>query len=198
MRDQRSSPLSVSASPLIYGNVWSRWSIIVRWTLTIKISQVLVAGGARGRPGSNHYRFTPLMMGRELIYPGEKQIKALLSPALRHTIAYINILSWAIQVSKGLVHLHFHKGPLSTLWPPLPSRLSSRWVPAVLSFTSLSSSFHFSSPPLHLPAVSLSPSLAYAIPPLAPSSTWTPPVSRLHFSPPPPPVVKYKNPNIRS
>lgn len=50
-------------------------------------------------------------MGRELIYPGEKQIKALLSTVLRHTIAYINILSWAIQVSKGLVHLHLHKGP---------------------------------------------------------------------------------------
>lgn len=138
---QRSPPVSVSASPLIYGNVWSRWSIIVRWTLTIKISQVLVAGGARGRLGSNHHRFTPLMMGRELIYPGEKQIKALLSPALHHTIAYINILSWAIQVRKGLVHLHFHKGPLSTLWPSLPTRLSSLWVPAVLSFTSLSSSF---------------------------------------------------------
>lgn len=87
--------------------------------------QVLVAGGARERPDSNHYGFTPLMMGRELIYPGEKQIKALLSAALRHTIAYINILSWAIQVSKGLVHLHLHKGPLSTMWPPLPFRLSS-------------------------------------------------------------------------
>lgn len=118
--DQCSSPSSASASPLIYGNVWSRWSIIVRWTLTVKISQVLVAGGARGRPGSNHYGFTPLMMGRELIYLGEKQIKALLGAALRHTIAYINILSWAIQVSKGLVHLHFHKGLLSMLWPLLP------------------------------------------------------------------------------
>lgn len=85
-------------------------------------------------------------MGRELIYPGETQIKAVLSPALRHTIAYINILSWAIQVSKGLVHLHFHKGPLSTLWPPFLSCLSFWRVPAVLSFTSLSSSFHFFSP----------------------------------------------------
>lgn len=90
--------------------------------MTVKISQVLDAGGAGGRLGSNHYGFSPLMMGRELIYPGEKQIKALLSPVLCHTIAYINILSWAIQVSKGLVHLHFHKGPLSTPWPPLPSR----------------------------------------------------------------------------
>lgn len=44
-KERGSSPSSVSASPLIYGNVWSRWSIIVRWTLTIKISQVLVAGG---------------------------------------------------------------------------------------------------------------------------------------------------------
>lgn len=43
------------------------------------------------RPCSNHCGFTPLMMGRELIYPGEKQIKALLSPALCHTMAYINI-----------------------------------------------------------------------------------------------------------
>lgn len=57
-------------------------------------------------------------MVRDLIQPGEKQIKALLSPACCHTIAYINILSWVIQVSKGLIHLHFHKGPLSTLWPP--------------------------------------------------------------------------------
>lgn len=179
-RDQCSSPSSVSASPLIYGNVWSRWSIIVWWTLTIKISQVLVAGGARGRPGSNHYGFTPLMMGRELIYPGEKQIKALLSPALRHTIAYINILSWAIQVSKGLVHLHFHKGPLSTLWPTLPSRLSSWWVPAVLSFTSLSSSFHFPPRSLHLLAGSFS--VMNVIIPLVPSSSWTPAVSCLHFS----------------
>lgn len=160
MRDQRSSPSSVSASPLIYGNVWSRWSIIVRWTLTIKISEVLVAGGATGRPGSNHYGFTPLMMGRELIYPGEKQIKALLSTALRHTIAYINILSWAIQVTKGLVHLHLHKGPLSMMWPPLPSQLSSWWLPAVLSFTSSSCFVHFSSPPLHLPAVSFSLSIS--------------------------------------
>lgn len=123
--DQCSSPSSVSASPLICGNVWSRSSIIIRWTLTIKISQV-VAWGARERQSSNHHGFTPLMMGRELIYPGEKQIKALLSPALHHTIAYINILSWAIQVSEGLVHLHLHKGPAlhaaapaCTLSPPL-------------------------------------------------------------------------------
>lgn len=180
MRDRCSSPLSVRASPLIYGNVWSRWSIIVRWTLTIKISQVLVAGGARGRPGSNHYRFTLLMMGRELIYPGEKQIKALLSPVLCHTIAYINILSWAIQVSKGLVHLHFHKGPLSTPWPPFPSWLSSWWVPAVLSFTSRSSSFHFPLRPLNLPPVSFSP--MYVTSPLAPSSSWAPAVSCPHSS----------------
>lgn len=72
-------------------------------------------------------------MGRELIYPGEKQIKALLSPARHHTIAYINILSWAIQVSKGLTHLHFHKGPLSTPWPPLLLCLSCRRVPAVFT-----------------------------------------------------------------
>lgn len=83
------------------------------------------------------------MMGRELIYPGEKQIKALLRPACRHTIAYINILSRAMQVRKGLEHLHIHKGLLSMLWPLLPSRLSSWRVPAVLSFTSQYSSLHF-------------------------------------------------------
>lgn len=49
MGDQCSAPSSVSASPLIYGNIWSRGSIIVRWTLTVKISQVLVAGGATER-----------------------------------------------------------------------------------------------------------------------------------------------------
>lgn len=146
VRDQRSSPSSVFASPLICGNVRNRWSIIVRWTLTIKISQV-VALGARERQSSNHHGFTLLMMGMELIYPGEKQIKALLSPVRRHTIAYINILSWGIQVSKGLVHLHLHKGPLSTLWPPHPfgsppdeCLLSSPSPPCLLPFGILTTS----------------------------------------------------------
>lgn len=180
--NEGSSPLSVPASPLIYGNVWSRWSIIVSWNLTIKISEVLVAGGAGRRLSSNHSGFTLLMMGRELIYPREKQIKALLSPVLCHTIAYINILSWVIQVSKGLVHLHFHKGPLSTSWPPLLSQLSSWWVPAVLSFTSLSSSsFHFSSSSLSIFQQCLL-SFLLSISALAPSSTWTPAVFAQHFS----------------
>lgn len=114
-------------------------------------------------------------MGRELIYLGGKQIKALLSPVRRYTIAYINILSWAIQVSKGLVHLHLHKGPLSTLWPPLPSLLSSHWVPAVLSFTSLSSSHHL---PLHLSITRQCLFLRmYDISPPALSSTWPPSLS---------------------
>lgn len=184
-----------SASPLIYGNVWCRWSIIIRWTLTIKISQVLVAGGATGRPGSNHYGFTPLMMGRELIYPGEKQIKALLSPALRHTIAYINILSWVIQVSKGLVHLHFHKSPLSAPWPPRPSRLSFWWVPAVLSFTSLSSSFHF---PRHLSILQQCLSHSRVLFLLSRTPPLELPLSPVCTFPPPPPVVKDRNPNIHS
>lgn len=76
-------------------------------------------------------------MGRELIYPGDKQIKALLSPARRRTTAYINILSWAIQVSKGLIHLHFHKSPLSTPWPPLPVCSTRQWAAAVLFFSTL-------------------------------------------------------------
>lgn len=153
MRKQYSSTSSTSASPLIYGNIWSRWSIIASWTLTIKISQVLVPGAARDRPGSNHCRFTLLMMGRELIYPGGKQIKALLIPALRLTIAYINILSWATQVSKGLVHLHLHKGLLSTLWPPLLSALllMSAYCPLLHLPVFLLS---FSLPPLHPPVVS--------------------------------------------
>lgn len=60
------------------------------------------------------------MMGREFIYPGDKQIRALLSPAHRGTTAYINILSWAIQVSKGFTHPYFHKGPPSTFHPTAP------------------------------------------------------------------------------
>lgn len=145
-------------SPFIYGNVWS---VIVMWTLTIKISQVPVPRGGRYRLGSNHYGFTVLMTGRELIYHGEKQIKALLSPAHCHTIAYINILSWAIQVSKGLVHLHLHKGPLSTLWPPLP----------------------LSSPPdecLHCPLLHLPVFLPFTL--LTTSLKQTPTVSCLLFS----------------
>lgn len=67
---------------------------------------------SRGNASSNHRQFTPLMTMRELIYPGDKQIKALLSPASCHTTAYINIFSWAIQVtspfSQGLT-LHLPK-----------------------------------------------------------------------------------------
>lgn len=86
------------------------------------------------------------MMGRELISPGGKQIKALLSAALHHTIAYINILSRATQVGKGLARLYFHKGRLSTPWPPLlssssTSSSSSQVEPAAaLLLTFLSSS----------------------------------------------------------
>lgn len=159
-----------------------------------------MAGGARGRPGSNHYGFTPLMMGRELIYLGEKQIKALLGAALRHTIAYINILSWAIQVSKGLVHLHFHKGLLSTPWPPLP-------FSALLLMSACC-------PLLHLPVFLLS--LSSPISPSSsrvaesfprsrallflsrPPSLETPAVPRLHFSSTSSSFEIPKNPNIHS
>lgn len=45
VRNQFSSPSSASASPLVYGNEWSTLSIIVRWTLTTEIFQVLISGG---------------------------------------------------------------------------------------------------------------------------------------------------------
>lgn len=61
------------------------------------------------------------MMGRGFIYPGDKQIRALLRPVCRGTTAYINILSWVIQVSKGFTHPHFHKGPPSTPRPHGPT-----------------------------------------------------------------------------
>lgn len=112
---------------------------------------------SRGKPSSNHRQFAPLMMVRDLIHPGEKQIKALLSPACRHTIAYINILSWVIQVSKGLIHLHFHKSPLSTLWPPshLPLLPTSTCCP-LLHLTG-PPPFTFPPPSIHLAVSAIIP-----------------------------------------
>lgn len=99
-------------------------------------------------------------MVRDLIHPGEKQIKALLSPACRHTIAYINILSWVIQVSKGLIHLHFHKGPLSTLWPPshLPLLPTSTCRP--LLHLAGPPPFTFPPPSIHLAVSAIIPIIA--------------------------------------
>lgn len=127
-------------------------------------------GFREGGLGCNHYEFTALMMGRELIYPGGKQIMALLSPALRHTIAYINILSWVIQVSKGLVHLHLHKGPLSTLWPLAPLLLMRAGCPLLHLTVFLLS---LSSPSSRLPR---SHAAFFS------ACTWTPTVSSLLFS----------------